>query len=131
MPVVVEVGDVEKSCLVELGPKPPAWRVLAEAVAGQRSVVACYHGRLRLLCPHVLGWRAGRAKLFALQVAGTASRGPLPGDDAHCWRSFFVDEIEAVAACRAEWRSAGNYRACSAGTGMDTVVIAVPAGGTL
>jgi len=89
---------------------PPAWRVLAHALTQRQTVSARYHGHHRLLCPHALGWKHGRAKLLAYQAAGTTSSGALSATPHHRWRSLFVDEIEDASIVPGlPWQSAGNY----------------------
>jgi len=74
----------------------PAWAVLVRALDQRRPVHARYHGRDRVLCPHVLGWKNGRPKVLAYQSQGTTSSGTLPRQSEHRWRSLFVDEIEEI-----------------------------------
>lgn len=91
-------------------PRPPAWAVLAQALTERRTVRAHYHGHERLLCPHALGWKHGRAKVLAYQTAGASSNGPLPDAPHHRWRSLFIDEIQdAQIAIDVPWQSADNY----------------------
>ena len=68
-----------------------------------------YHGRDRTMCPHALGWKAGRAKVFSLQTGGVTSEGQLPSDLRQCWRSMFVDEIEMPVMTDEPWVTADNY----------------------
>jgi hypothetical protein len=90
--------------------RPPAWSILAQALTQRRTVRARYHGHERLLCPHALGWKNGRAKVLAYQAAGATSRGPLPDASQHRWRSMFVDEIEdARIVSDPPWQTADNY----------------------
>ncbi len=49
--------------------KPPARDVLAQAIAARHPVLARCHGTERLLCPHLLGRKSGRAKAL-LPVRG-------------------------------------------------------------
>lgn len=81
-----------------------------------------------MVCPHALGWKNGRAKVLAYQVAGITSRGPLPRDPRQRWRSLFVDEIEATSLTDGPWETATNY-APSDSNCIDTLVMAVPSSG--
>ena len=105
-------------------PRPAAWTILARAIHERRTVRARYHGHERLLCPHVLGWKNGRAKVFAYQTAGSTSSGALPQVSSDRWRSLFVDEIEDPTivpdAC---WDTADNYTPHS--NGIDEVEVLV------
>jgi hypothetical protein len=90
--------------------KPPAWATLAQAMAVRRPVRARYHGAERLLCPHLLGWKAGRAKTLCYQSGGATSRGELAEQPEERWRSLFVDDLETVELVEdGTWATAANY----------------------
>lgn len=118
----------EDSKVVHLFEHPPAWAVLARALAERRRVLARYHGVERLLCPHLLGFSDRRAKLLAYQCGGATSAGPLPPETSKRWRSMFVDEVEQPAIVEGAFLGAGNYRAEGPGLGMDVVELAVALG---
>lgn len=92
-----------------IGPRPPAWAVLEQALIGRRPVQADYHGCQRLLCPHALGWKNGRAKALCYQAGGTTSAGPLPADPSQRWRSLFIDEIRNAVLTNDAWQTANNH----------------------
>lgn len=96
------------------------WQVLHSALTERRAVRARYHDRTRVLCPHALGWKHGRAKTLVYQ---TAIVDPARGDDARGWRSLFIDEIEDAVATDDPWRTAPNYTPQS--NGIDTLVAAI------
>ena len=104
--------------------RPPAWTLLAQALTQRRTVRARYHGTERLLCPHALGWKHGRAKLLAYQAAENTTRGALPANACQRWRSLFVDEIEDLTITDHQWQTADNYTPHS--NGIDTLAVAVP-----
>ena len=93
--------------------------MLHASLAERRPVRARYHGRVRVLCPHAIGWKNGRAKVLAFQsaVIDAASSDPVG------WRSMFVDEIEDAAVSDDKWRTAGNYTPHT--TGIDTISAAI------
>ena len=100
--------------IVVLVPRPPAWDVLAQALHECCPVRALYHGTERVLCPHVLGWKAGRAKALCYQVGGTTGHGALPAGPEQRWRSLFVDDLEAVELLSGHrWGTAPNYSVVS------------------
>lgn len=103
--------------------RPPVWDLLARALTERRTVRADYHGHTRLLCPHVLGWKHGRARALSYQSAGSTSRGPLDADHDRRWRWMFVDEIENGVMTDEPWQSAPNYR--PGGNGVETIAVAV------
>lgn len=101
--------------IAAIGQRPPAWATLAQALCERRPVRARYHGHERLLCPHVLGWRAGRPKVLSYQAAGGTSGGALPVTPQQRWRSMFVDEIEDAVITNHPWETADNYLLNSTG----------------
>lgn len=98
--------------------RPPAWDVLRQAITERKAITARYHGRDRVLCPHLVGWRGnGRAKLLSYQPPATT-------DSPHQqWRSMFVDELEDAAITDLPWLTAPNYTASA--SGIDLVELAV------
>ena len=97
------------------------WQVLTTALSQRRAVRARYHDRTRVLCPHALGWKHGRAKALVYQ---TDIVGPARDDDARGWRSLFIDEIEDAVVTDDPWHTASDYT--SHGNGIDTLVAAIP-----
>lgn len=89
--------------------RPPAWAVLEKAIEQRRSVSARYHAGQRIVCPHALGWKAGRAKVLVYQSEPTTTRGAIAADARQQWRSMFVDEIDNPALTDQPWRTADNY----------------------
>jgi hypothetical protein len=59
---------------------PASWPVLEDALHRRQPVLASYHGREPLICPHALGWNARRAMLLGYQPGGGTSTGALPAD---------------------------------------------------
>jgi hypothetical protein len=112
-----------------LGVVPQAWADLEGALRSRRPVFVYYHGRRRLLCPHALGWKDGRAMLLGYQTGGQTSTGALPTDPHQRWRCLFVDEVEnVVAAGKAEpWGTAPNYNASRPFNAIDYVSVSIPA----
>lgn len=98
---------------------PTAWSVLHVALDERRPVRARYHGRLRVLCPHAIGWKHGRAKVLAFQTAVIDA----PSSDPVGWRSMFVDEIEDAAISEDTWQTADNYKWHT--TGIDELSTAI------
>ena len=108
---------------------PIAWGRLEVALRQRRPVWLSYHGRRRLVCPHALGWKDGRAMLLGYQSGGETTTGALPNDRRKRWRCFLVDEVEAVALAdqAAPWGTADNYNPSHPFNAIDDVAVAVPA----
>lgn len=103
--------------------RPPAWEILEQAITQRRTIRAHYHDQPRLLCPHALGWKNGRAKAVVYQADGTTSTGPLPANPQQRWRSLFIDEIEHATITNDEWQTADNYTPNS--NGIDTLILTI------
>jgi hypothetical protein len=82
-----------------------------------------YHGHERVICPHALGWKNGRAKVLSYQKAGTTSEGALPADHRQRWRSMFVDEVEGPEVIDGSWETAPN--ASMSSNCIDELAVAV------
>ena len=103
--------------------RPAAWATLEQALRRRVPVRARYHNLERVLCPHALGWKNGRAKLLAYQADGT-SRGGISADPRQRWRSLFVDEIQDATIIDGTWQTAQNYSHQT--NGIDHIEIKVP-----
>ncbi len=99
---------------------PTTWNVLSQALTDRRAVKATYHDRLRIICPHALGWKNGRAKTLVYQ---TAILDHQPSHDPHGWRSLFIDDIEDPIITNDPWHTAANYTPYT--TGIDTLAAAI------
>ena len=90
---------------------PTAWALLEAALRARRPAQVSYHGRLRLICPHALGWNNGKPMVLGYQTGGQTSTGALPADPRKRWRCMFVDEVDQVIAAdpSSPWRTADNY----------------------
>jgi hypothetical protein len=95
--------------------RPPAWAVLEQALRHKHPVHMRYRGKERLVCPHALGWKDGRAKALVYQTGGTTGEGELPADPRQRWRSLFVDEVEQATISMGAWGTAENYTPISNG----------------
>ncbi|MGH9285262.1 MAG: WYL domain-containing protein [Acidimicrobiales bacterium] len=104
-----------------------AWGTLEAALRERRPVRLSYHGRLRTVCPHALGWKNGKAMLLAYQTGGQTSTGSLPADPRRRWRNLFVDEIDHVDAAdpSSTWDTADNYNPARPFNAIDHLSIAV------
>jgi hypothetical protein len=89
-------------------------------------VCVSYHGHQRLICPHALGWRNGKAMLLGYQTGGHTHTGTLPAAPSNRWRNFFIDDIEVVTSEPATtWQTADNYNAARPFNAIDELTIAV------
>lgn len=81
------------------------YALFRDAILGERQVVCSYGGRMRELCPHIIGTsRNGEEVVLAWQFAGESS-GPLPQ-----WRCLRIAEVENVRLRRGRWHEGGSHR---------------------
>jgi len=90
---------------------PTPWTALNIALRARRPVLVNYHGHQRLLCPHALGWKAGRPMMLGYQTGGHTTTGSLDPDPTRRWRCLYIDEINDVipADHASRWVTADNY----------------------
>lgn len=110
--------------VIALRDRPPGWDLIRRAIEQRKTIKARYHGSDRLLCPHLLGWRGGRAKLLSYQP--TAATAAAAYDPRQRWRSMFVDELEDLAITDAPWTTAANYTANAIGIDIIEIAIDLP-----
>lgn len=90
---------------------PVAFARLDAAMRDRTPILVSYHGRRRLICPHALGWRAGRAMVLGYQTGGETSSGLLDPDPTKRWRVLYLDEMDEVVDgdTASYWGTADNY----------------------
>jgi hypothetical protein len=76
-----------------------------------------------VLCPHLLGWKNGRALLLSYQASGSTSAGPLSANRKQRWRWMSVDELDGPAITDDVWQTATNYHPHN--VSLDVIEIAV------
>jgi hypothetical protein len=112
--------------------RPAAWAQLEAALRQRRPVCVSYHGHQRLICPHALGWKNGKAMLLGYQTGGHTHTGTLPAAPNNRWRNFFIDDIDHVDTPEPAtgWQTADNYNPAQPFNAIDELTIAVTPTGT-
>ena len=85
------------------------YQMIRQAIVEKKQVIATYHGHPREMCPHVIGWKGGRAQALFYQFAGTSSSGLGPDGSPGNWRCLFLDELSNVQVRDGAWHSAPNH----------------------
>ena len=76
-----------------------------DAILGEQQVVCFYDGRIRELCPHIIGTnRRGEEVVLAWQFGGESS-GPLPQ-----WRCLKLANVSDARTRRGRWHEGGSHR---------------------
>jgi hypothetical protein len=106
---------------------PTTWAALEAALRERRPVRVCYHAKERLICPHALGWKSGRAMLLAYQSGGHTTAGALDPDPRKRWRCLLVEEIAEVlpADPASSWQSGDNYDRHRPFPAIDEIAVAI------
>jgi hypothetical protein len=82
------------------------YELLLLAAARRQPVAAIYDGLPRLLCPHVLGRKAGRFHALVYQIGGRSNSGlPETRSEAGVWRCLVVEKLSQVEWRADAWRS--------------------------
>ena len=69
-------------------------------------MAAVYDGLPRLLCPHVLGRKAGRLRVLCYQFGGNSNSGLAVASDAMGgWRCLAVEKLSQVELRTGPWRT--------------------------
>ena len=77
---------------------------LRRAAARRQPVGAIYDGLPRLLCPHVLGRKAGQFHVLVYQIGGRSSSGwPLTASRGGIWRCLAVEKLSQVELSAEAW----------------------------
>ena len=81
------------------------YALFRNAILTEHQVVCSYDGRLRELCPHIIGLnRSGEEVVLAWQFAGQSS-GPLPQ-----WRCLRLANVRDAGAREGRWHEGGSHR---------------------
>ena len=81
------------------------YALFRNAILGEQQVVCLYDGRVRELCPHIIGTnRRGEEVVLAWQFGGESS-GPLPQ-----WRCLKLANVSNARARDGRWHEGGSHR---------------------
>jgi hypothetical protein len=81
------------------------YSLFREAILAEQQVVCRYDGRLRELCPHIIGTnRRGEEVVLAWQFGGESS-GKLPQ-----WRCLLLANVRDAHARDGRWHEGGSHR---------------------
>ncbi|RNJ51159.1 hypothetical protein D1O30_17695 [Methylocystis hirsuta] len=78
-----------------------------QAIVSKKQIVCTYHGLIREVCPHTLGYnQAGGEQALVFQFAGQSSKGLPPGGE---WRCLDLSQVNSVSARDGQWHTAPNH----------------------
>jgi hypothetical protein len=77
-----------------------------EAMTLRKQILCTYHGRLRELCPIILGHSQGREKALTYQFHGQSNKGLPPGGQ---WRCLWLSEVSNVRLRDGPWHAGDSH----------------------
>ena len=89
-----------------ISPMPSAtYNLFRNAILAEQQVVCSYDGRMRELCPHIIGInKSGEEVVLAWQFAGESS-GKLPQ-----WRCLKLANVREARASNGPWHEGRSHR---------------------
>jgi hypothetical protein len=89
---------------------PSVLDLIVTAIQTKQIVTATYQGRLRIMCPHVVGYKNGKngEELNALffQFSGESKSGLPAGGE---WRCIHVDQLTDISIAPGDWHTGPNH----------------------
>jgi hypothetical protein len=87
------------------------FEIIKDAILAKRPVSAIYDGRIRHLCPHVLGvGKDGDYQALFYQFAGESNSRPIqPDGSAANWRCLALDRLTDIRSIDGSWHTAPDH----------------------
>ena len=86
------------------------YRTVRKAVMTRSPIVAVYHDRYLLLCPHRLGQnREGQVRVLCYQFGGESESGLEAVGSPANWRCVALEKLSGVELLNGAWRTAPNH----------------------
>lgn|SRR5574337_90820 len=86
-----------------------AYAIVRQAIITKQQVLATYDGFRREMCPHVIGYKNGKAHALFYQFAEGSKKGlSVPGSPAN-WRCIRIDELSNVTTRQGPWHTADSH----------------------
>ena len=86
-----------------------AYEAVKFAIGNKRIIRATYHGRERVMCPHVVGTKNGRSQALFYQFEGESTSGLDPDGSRGNWRCMLLDDLSDVSVEEGDWHTAPNH----------------------
>ena len=81
------------------------YALFRQAILAEQQVVCLYDGRIRELCPHVIGTNKSGAEVVLAWQFGGQSSGRLPQ-----WRCLRLANVRDARAREGRWHEGGSHR---------------------
>jgi hypothetical protein len=91
---------------MDMTPRPASEQAISETYALLRGAAARKQPVAAVICPHVLGRKAGRYHALVYQIGGKSNSGlPVGPSEAGVWRCLAVEKLSDVELRADAWRS--------------------------
>ena len=80
--------------------------LFAQAMAGRKQILCRYDGRVRELCPVILGHSRGQEKALTFQFGGESRSGLPPGGE---WRCLWLSKVSNVRLRDGPWHVGASH----------------------
>ena len=84
------------------------YQTVRNAIQTKTSIRAIYHGKLRLLSPHVIGHTDGHEQALFYQFGGESNSRPIVPGSPQNWRCLKLSEIDLLGLVE-QWETASNH----------------------
>ena len=84
------------------------YKIVKSALLRRRSIKAMYHGKERLLSPHVIGHTDGHEQALFYQFGGESNSRPIIPGSTQNWRCLRLSEITILEIID-DWKTADNH----------------------
>lgn len=82
--------------------------IVKTAIKNKTSIKAIYHGKVRLLSPHVIGHTDGHEQALFYQFGGESNSRPIIPGSTQNWRCLRLSEITILEIID-DWKTADNH----------------------
>lgn len=85
------------------------YEIIKKAIINRQQVHAVYKGKLRKMCPHIIGEKDGKERALFYQFGGESSSGKIVSGSSNNWRCLFISELDEIETIDGEWYTANNH----------------------
>ncbi len=83
-----------------------AYRLFEEAITSMKQILCVYNGRIRELCPIILGHSQGQEKALTFQFGGQSEKGLPRGGE---WRCLWLAKVKDIRLRDGAWHAGDSH----------------------
>jgi hypothetical protein len=100
-------GLRKRTAQIEQAEPSQTYRSFEQAMSERKQIICMYDGRLRKLCPVILGHSRGEEKALTYQFGGESRSGLPRGGE---WRCLFLSNISDVQLRKGRWYTGDSHQ---------------------